>query len=55
MKKMQGLLKNDQKKSAKLRLNKETLTLLEDHQLWLVAGQGTSVCVGTGLHCCQAF
>ena len=48
-----GLLKNGQKK-VKLRLHKETLTLLEDNQLWDVAGGDSgSICPGTGLHCCQ--
>ena len=49
-----GLRKNNQKKPVKLRLHKETLTLLEDSQLWPVAGgQSGSICSGTGLNCCQ--
>lgn len=48
-----GFLKSDQKK-VKLRLHKETLTLLEDSQLWPVAGgQSNSYCAGTGFYCCQ--
>jgi hypothetical protein len=50
---MRGLLKNDQKK-VKLRLHKETLTLLEDSQLWPVAGGlSNSICSNTAFYCCQ--
>jgi hypothetical protein len=48
-----GLLKKDQKK-VKLRLHKETLTLLDDSQLWPVAGgYSNSICTNSGFHCCQ--
>lgn len=48
------LLKSDQKK-MKLRLHKETLTLLEDSQLLpAAAGGSASLCDGhTGVFCCQ--
>ena len=48
-----GLLKKDQKK-VKLQLHRETLTLLEDSQLWLVAGgYSGSVCSHSGIYCCH--
>ena len=49
-----GLLKNEQKK-VKLRLHKETLTLLDDRRLWPVVGgqSNNSVCPLSGFHCCQ--
>lgn len=50
---MRGLLKNDQN-ATKLRLHKETLTLLEDNQLRPVVGaESNSICPGTGRWCCQ--